>query len=32
MEMEHHDVNIIRRDRYIKGMPKSVFLIMDSSS
>lgn len=27
-----HDVNIIRRNRYIKGMPKAVFLIMEVRS
>jgi hypothetical protein len=25
IELEHHDVNIIRRNRYIKGMPKAVY-------
>ena len=29
IELEHHDVNIIRRNRYIKGMPKAVFLVME---
>jgi hypothetical protein len=23
--MKHHDVNIIKRKRYIKGMPRAVF-------
>jgi hypothetical protein len=32
IELEHHDVNIIRRNRYIKGMPKAVFLIMEVRS
>jgi len=32
IELEHHDVNIIRRNRYIKGMPKAVFLVMEVRS
>ena len=31
-ELEHHDVNIISKNRYMKSMRKGVFQIMEVSS